>query len=180
LSIRLIDQAIRAAARRNSQRPHGFSPQRTFRGCLFFTDAESCRYVLGVEQTSKRLNGVRVDQDNGRDQAREMARDMASDIASVEEATAEDALRVHGEMTIYRAAELSQALFAVIRGRDGDLELDLSQVTEFDTAGLQILLMARQLAAANGGRLEITHPSDCVAEVLQLCNVPAGAGQVAA
>lgn len=89
-------------------------------------------------------------------------------------------LRVHGEMTIYRANELAQSLFEALRDQPGDQALDLSGVTEFDTAGLQILLMARRIAEARGDRLDFLHPSECVAEVLQLCNVPASSAAGAA
>jgi anti-sigma B factor antagonist len=84
------------------------------------------------------------------------------------------ALRVQGEMTIYRAGEVAQTLFAAVRGHDGDVHLDLSEVSEFDTAGLQLVLMARRLAEADGRRLDVVHPSECVAEVLNLCNVEMG------
>lgn len=80
-------------------------------------------------------------------------------------------LRVDGEMTIYRAAEVAQTLFASVRAHAGDVHLDLSDVTEFDTAGLQLVLMARRLVEANGHCLEVVQPSECVAEVLKLCNV---------
>lgn len=83
------------------------------------------------------------------------------------------ALRVHGEMTIYRAGEVAQTLLAEVRAHAGDVSLDLSEVTEFDTAGLQIVLMARRLAEAGGRRLDVVQPSECVLEVLQLCNVAA-------
>ena len=80
-------------------------------------------------------------------------------------------LRVDGEITIYRAAEVAQALFAAVRAQTGDVRLDMSDVSEFDTAGLQLLLMARRLVEANGHRLDVAQPSECVAEVLTLCNV---------
>lgn len=80
-------------------------------------------------------------------------------------------LRIHGEMTIYRAGEVAQALFAAVRAHDGDVRLDLSAVTELDTAGLQLVLMARRLAETNGRRLEVVQPSECVIEVLDLCNI---------
>lgn len=82
-------------------------------------------------------------------------------------------LRVQGEMTIYRASEVAQTLFATIRAHEGDVSLDLSEVTEFDTAGLQLVLMARRLAEASGRRLDVVQPSECVLEVLTLCNVAA-------
>lgn len=88
--------------------------------------------------------------------------------------------RVHGEMTIYRASEIAQTLLAAIRAHEGDVSLDLSAVTEFDTAGLQIVLMARRLAAMNGYRLDVMQPSECVVEVLELCNVAASTAPRAA
>lgn len=80
-------------------------------------------------------------------------------------------LRVDGEMTIYRANEVAHTLFAAVRAHNGDVNLDLSEVTEFDTAGLQLVLMARRLAEANGHRLDLVQPSECVVDVLKLCNV---------
>jgi anti-anti-sigma factor len=90
------------------------------------------------------------------------------------------ALRVQGEMTIYRASEVAQTLFAAVRAHDGDVSLDLSEVSEFDTTGLQLVLMARRLAEANGHRLEVVQPSECVSEVLTLCNVDTGSQPQAA
>ena len=80
-------------------------------------------------------------------------------------------LRVDGEMTIYRASEVAQTLFAAVRAETGDVCLDMSDVTEFDTAGLQLVLMARRMLEANGHRLDVVQPSGCVSEVLKLCNV---------
>lgn len=86
-------------------------------------------------------------------------------------------LRVDGEMTIYRANEVAQTLFAAVRAHAGDVSLDMSEVTEFDTAGLQLVLMARRVAEANGRRLDVVQPSECVSDVLRLCNVAFGNDQ---
>lgn len=80
-------------------------------------------------------------------------------------------LRMDGEMTIYRATEVAQTLFASLRAQAGDVNLDLSDVTEFDTAGLQLVLMARRMVEASGHRLDVVQPSECVLDVLELCNV---------
>jgi anti-anti-sigma factor len=80
-------------------------------------------------------------------------------------------LRVDGDMTIYRATEVAQTLFDAVRAQPGDVSLDMSDVTEFDTAGLQLVLMARRMVEANGHHLEVAQPSECVLEVLKLCNV---------
>ena len=58
-------------------------------------------------------------------------------------------LAVEGEMTIYRAAELQPVLLDAVRTHDAPA-LDLSEVTEFDCAGMQLLLVARREARRLG------------------------------
>jgi anti-anti-sigma factor len=79
-------------------------------------------------------------------------------------------LAVEGEMTIYRAAELKPALLEVVRAHDAPA-LDLSAVTEFDSAGLQLLLMAKQEAVRLGRRLAICAASPPVNEVFALLGI---------
>jgi anti-sigma B factor antagonist len=76
-------------------------------------------------------------------------------------------LAVEGEMTIYRAAELKPALLAAVRAHEAPA-LDLSAVTEFDSAGLQLLLAARREAARLGRRLDVTAASPAVRDVFAL------------
>ncbi|AMN47966.1 hypothetical protein ACG33_12835 [Steroidobacter denitrificans] len=85
----------------------------------------------------------------------------------------ENVLHIDGEMTIYRAHELLQEFSVAVRGcpAGAGLGADLSRVTEFDTAGLQILLLARRMARADGGYFSVFDPSECVKDVLMLCNV---------
>lgn len=80
-------------------------------------------------------------------------------------------VRVQGEMTIYRAHELRQELIPAVENATSGAALDLSNVTEFDTAGLQILLMAHRAATVRGASLAVIKPSECVSEVLELCNL---------
>jgi anti-anti-sigma regulatory factor len=94
-------------------------------------------------------------------------------------------LRIVGELTIHTAAERKAALLSLLEAvttaeepvelpaglpvvGSGDLELDLSEVTELDTAGLQLLLMAHREAAALGRRLVLTRPSPAVVDVLDI------------
>ena len=85
-------------------------------------------------------------------------------------------LAVEGEMTIYRAAELKPALLDLVRMHDAPA-LDLSAVTEFDSAGLQLLLVARQEAATLGKTLRVQDASAAVRDVFALLGVPfAGIG----
>jgi anti-anti-sigma factor len=80
-------------------------------------------------------------------------------------------ISVSGEMTVYSAAELKTALLAELAA--GARRLDLSQVQEFDTAGLQLVLMLnRELQGGLGilacsptvrATLELTHLNRLIA-----------------
>lgn len=76
-------------------------------------------------------------------------------------------LAVEGEMTIYRAAELKPALLEAVHAHEAP-EIDLSAVTEFDSAGLQLLLLARREAGHLGRRLKLTAPAPAVRDVFAL------------
>jgi anti-sigma B factor antagonist len=81
-------------------------------------------------------------------------------------------LLIEGEMTIYRAAELKQALLASL-DRQAVVEIDLSKVTELDTAGVQLLLLAKQTAQGKNQELHLRHHSPAVLEVFELLNLSA-------
>jgi anti-anti-sigma factor len=70
-------------------------------------------------------------------------------------------------MTIYRAAELHPALLDAVRTQDAPA-LDLSAVTEFDSAGVQLLLVARREAARLGKRLVLQDASPVVRDAFAL------------
>jgi anti-anti-sigma factor len=76
-------------------------------------------------------------------------------------------LAVEGEMTIYRAAELAPLVLDAVRAHDAPA-LDLGAVTEFDSAGLQLLLVARREAARLGKPLRVHAASPAVRDVLAL------------
>ncbi|MDP3841181.1 MAG: STAS domain-containing protein [Oxalobacteraceae bacterium] len=81
-------------------------------------------------------------------------------------------LRIEGEMTIYRAAELKQTLLASLDLAE-ELEVDLAAVTELDTAGVQILILAKQQALARQRKLRLIAHSPAVLDVLELLNLAA-------
>ncbi|WP_338765685.1 STAS domain-containing protein [Massilia sp. METH4] len=81
------------------------------------------------------------------------------------------ALAVEGELTIYRAAELKDVLLDAARQQETPA-FDLSAVTEFDSAGLQLLLVARQEAARLGKTLRVQGASAAVQDVFALLGVP--------
>jgi anti-anti-sigma factor len=89
------------------------------------------------------------------------------------------ALRIEGEMTIYRAAELKDALSEALRQAASEaraLALDLSLVTEFDSAGVQLLLLARREAERQGQAMRLVAYSPAVHEVLELTGLASRIG----
>lgn len=79
---------------------------------------------------------------------------------------------IDGEMTIYTAAEFKQRLLEHLAGARS-LELDLSKVSEMDSAGFQVLMMARNEAQRTDVELRISHHSEVVFEVLELLGMQA-------
>lgn len=77
-----------------------------------------------------------------------------------------DTLSLGPELTIAFAAASHQQLAEALAGGTGALTLDLSGVTEFDSAGLQLLLATRRSLAASGRPLRIAAPSEVVRDAL--------------
>lgn len=77
---------------------------------------------------------------------------------------------IEGEMTIYRVQELKSGLLDNLT-RYRDVEVDLSGVTEIDTAGLQLMVLAKIEAELRGIALRFTGHSKAVLEVLDLCDM---------
>jgi len=94
---------------------------------------------------------------------------------SCEVKRAESLIRVSGEMTIYAAATLAVELHTAIEAQSGDCQIDLSEVSEIDTTGLQILLMAKRACARAKKSLSFVKPSAVVTESLTLLRVEAAA-----
>lgn len=67
---------------------------------------------------------------------------------------------VSGEMTIYQAEELGRELLPLLGHHK--LEVDLEQVTDIDTSGIQLLLMANKQLS-----LEVVNPSPAVQAVIE-------------
>ena len=78
--------------------------------------------------------------------------------------------RLSGEVTIYQAAELRHGLGALVDSH-AELEVDLSGVTELDTAGVQLLLFVKRAAAATGRCCRYVQHSEAVIEVLDALNI---------
>lgn len=76
-------------------------------------------------------------------------------------------IAIDGELTIYTALDLKATLLAGLSTHE-ELELDLSGVEEIDAAGLQLLVMVKQQAAALSKALRFTGHSPVVLDLLDL------------
>ncbi|MBX9937379.1 MAG: STAS domain-containing protein [Burkholderiaceae bacterium] len=85
-------------------------------------------------------------------------------------------LRIEGEMSIYRAQELKQLLLEPLQQPHTTVEVNLSGVTDLDTAGLQLLLLAKRTALQQEGQLRLVGHSPAVLGVFDLLNLAAHFG----
>lgn len=79
-------------------------------------------------------------------------------------------IRIDGDMTIYTALDLKQELVPCLE-RAPRLDVDLSQVNEMDTAGLQLLLLLKRETTGRGTSLLLTGHSQAVTEVIDTFNL---------
>ena len=79
-------------------------------------------------------------------------------------------LTVDGDLTIYNAPALKQRLIEAIR-TEKLLELDLSRIGEIDTAGIQVLALAKRESQKLGHVLRIVRHSPGVREVIEFFNM---------
>jgi len=76
-------------------------------------------------------------------------------------------LPIVGELTIFRAQELKPVLLSDTAMH----EIDLSGVTDLDTAGVQLLMLVKKTARAQGRDVRLSGHSPAVIEVFELLNV---------
>lgn len=75
-----------------------------------------------------------------------------------------------GEFTIFTAQAVQAELLAALAA-GGDVDVDLSQVGEMDSAGLQLMLAAKRSATARGQALRFAGHSQAVVDTLDLCDL---------
>lgn len=81
-------------------------------------------------------------------------------------------LAIEQDLTIYHAMDQKQQLIEALEGAEA-LELDLSQVAEMDTAGLQLLMLAKREAGRMNKQLSIVKHSQVVRQTIDFCNLAA-------
>ncbi len=74
---------------------------------------------------------------------------------------------IEGEMTIFRAQELREAIIPVISGND-EIEIDLSNVTEVDAAGMQLMVSVKLEAILRGKTLRYVGHSKPIMDMIDL------------
>ncbi|WP_426304445.1 STAS domain-containing protein [Acidovorax facilis] len=96
---------------------------------------------------------------------------------------ARPALAIVGEFNIFTAMEtkalLMDAIAAAPEDSDSEIGVELSQVTDIDSAGLQLMVMARREALRQGKRLRFMRYSESVADLVALCDMTAPFGTFA-
>lgn len=84
-------------------------------------------------------------------------------------------LSIIEDLTIYHALEQKQMLLDALAATD-ELELNLAQVAEMDTAGLQLLVLLKKESQRAGKRVRIVAHSQAVSSVIDFCNMAAEFG----
>lgn len=81
-------------------------------------------------------------------------------------------LAIIEDLTIYNAMAQKEQLISALQSSES-LELDLSHVGEIDTAGLQLLLLAKREAGLQNKELSIIAHNPVVRQTLDFCNLAA-------
>lgn len=79
--------------------------------------------------------------------------------------------RIEAELTVYTAAEQQPRVLEAVRAGGRSPGLDLTGVKEIDTAGVQLLLMAREASSAAGGALKLVNAGPAVKDVMGLLGI---------
>lgn len=92
--------------------------------------------------------------------------------ANDRESTNGDARRLvlEANLTVYNAPEHKRTLLDTLE-QAKVIELDLAAVGEIDSAGLQVLLLAKRESLAKGKELRIVRHSPAVQDLLEFFNV---------
>ena len=80
-------------------------------------------------------------------------------------------IALHGEIDLDNMTHLRSTLDEVVATTDGDLVIDLAEVSYLDSSGLHVLLSAREQAAALDRRFIVHRPSPVVLRLFEICDV---------
>lgn len=77
-------------------------------------------------------------------------------------------LQVTGDLTIYQVAEAREALLQWLPFEAPAWQLDLSAIEEFDSAGVQLLLVLQRSLSSNGSPVSVVGCAPQVHELIEL------------
>lgn len=80
-------------------------------------------------------------------------------------------VRLAGDVTVAEAAAAKAMLIEALESGERAVTVDLSGVTELDTAGLQVLLLARRMSLQCDVALSFDSPSEPVRQVLAVVHL---------
>ena len=86
---------------------------------------------------------------------------MTNDKFTKEEKDGEAILKIKSAISVYEVAAIRDELTACFKSRDRVI-LDVDEVTDCDTAGVQLILSAFRTAKDAGKNFDVTGASDCV------------------
>lgn len=81
-------------------------------------------------------------------------------------------VHIDGALTIYEVARDKPVLLEVLQ-QAADLEIDLHRVDQLDTAGLQLLVLAKREAQRRGKQVRLVAHSPATLDVLDCYNLAA-------
>ncbi|WP_347986753.1 STAS domain-containing protein [Methylomonas sp. AM2-LC] len=84
-------------------------------------------------------------------------------------------LAINDELTIFTATEQKKHLLAFLQ-TDDELEVNLANVSEIDTAGLQLLILLKREAALASKKISFVMHSKAVLEIFELANLTTSFG----
>jgi anti-anti-sigma factor len=80
-------------------------------------------------------------------------------------------IRVHGELDMEHASQFQAVLVEAIDGDAAEIVVDLSPLTFMDSTGLEALLFAARVSAADSDRLTVTRPCTQVDRLFEITGV---------
>ena len=79
-------------------------------------------------------------------------------------------IRIEGDMTIFNANDLKKDLMEIV-DECPELEVDLSRVSEVDTSGLQLLILAKRESKSLNKAFRVVSYSPGILNVMELFNI---------
>ncbi len=84
---------------------------------------------------------------------------------------ADEALLLSGAVDLRRTSEVRTAIYALLARREGDVVIDLSEVTSVDLTALRMLAVANRVAERSGRRVILRGCSPGVRRLMHLSHL---------